>query len=290
MKELRDKVAVVTGAASGIGRALAAAFAAEGMRVVLADVERDALDAAAHEIAATGARTIAVPTDVASGAAVEALAAAAERAFGSVHVVCNNAGVSVAGLSWTHTVADWEWVLGVNLWGVIHGVRAFVPRLLASGAEGHVVNTASMAGLLSGPGMAVYDVSKHGVVTLSETLFHELGMLGAPIGVSVLCPGFVNTNILDSARNRPAALADTAPPVPGREEMQRMARAMLAAGLAPERVAALVVEAVRANRFWVLPHPEWKAFVRQRMEDVLEERPPSRAAAEGLLANPGVSR
>jgi NAD(P)-dependent dehydrogenase (short-subunit alcohol dehydrogenase family) len=286
MKELRGKVAVVTGAASGIGRALAGAFAAEGARVVLADVEAVALDEAAHAIA-RGSETIAVRTDVSKSEDVEALAVAAERAFGAVHVVCNNAGVSVSGLSWTHTIADWQWVLGVNLWGVIHGVRVFVPRLLANGADGHVVNTASMAGLLSAPGMAVYDVTKHGVVTLSESLFHELRMLGASIGVSVLCPGFVDTRIMDSGRNRPAALGDTAPPLPGQEQMQQVARGLLAAGLPPERVAALVVDAIRADRFWVLPHPEWKRFVRTRLEDVLQDRNPSPAAV-AELTNPGM--
>jgi NAD(P)-dependent dehydrogenase (short-subunit alcohol dehydrogenase family) len=289
MQALRDKVAVVTGAASGIGRALATAFAGEGMRVVLADVEAAALDEAAHAIAGGGAQAIAVPTDVSKGEQVDALAVAAERAFGAVHVVCNNAGVSVSGLSWMHTIADWEWVLGVNLWGVIHGVRVFTPRLLAAGAEGHIVNTASMAGLLSAPGMAVYDVSKHGVVTLSESLYHELRMLAAPIGVSVLCPGFVNTRILDSARNRPAMLADTVPAMPGREQLEEVARGLLAAGMPPERVAALVVDAIRTGRFWVLPHPEWKAILRTRIDDVLEDRNPSQTGLEAL-ANPGMPK
>jgi NAD(P)-dependent dehydrogenase (short-subunit alcohol dehydrogenase family) len=289
MQALRDKVAVVTGAASGIGRALATAFAAEGMRVVLADVEAAALDEAAHAIAHGGAQAIAVPTDVSKGEQVDALAVAAERAFGAVHVVCNNAGVSVSGLSWMHTIADWEWVLGVNLWGVIHGVRVFTPRLLAAGAEGHIVNTASMAGLLSAPGMAVYDVSKHGVVTLSESLYHELRMLAAPIGVSVLCPGFVNTRILDSARNRPAMLADTVPAMPGREQLEEVARGLLAAGMPPERVAALVVDALRTGRFWILPHPEWKAILRTRIDDVLEDRNPSQTGLEAL-ANPGMPK
>jgi NAD(P)-dependent dehydrogenase (short-subunit alcohol dehydrogenase family) len=281
MKDLQGKVAVVTGAASGIGRALATAFAGEGMRVVLADVEATALDEAAHTVAAIGPGAIAVRTDVSKGEQVEELAAAAERAYGAVHVVCNNAGVSVSGPSWTHTVADWEWVLGVNLWGVIHGVRVFTPRLLATG-EGHVVNTASIAGLISGPGMGVYSVTKHGVVTLSECLHHELRMLGSEVGVSALCPAWVNTRILDSARNRPAALEATAPVLPGHEQMEELARQLLAGGLPPARVAALVVDAVRTKRFWVLPHPEWKAYVRTRMEDVLEERDPSPSAVEGL--------
>ena len=286
MKELRGKVAVVTGAASGIGRALAGAFADEGARVVVADVEAVALDEAAHAIAGHGAETIAVRTDVSKGDQVEALAVAAERAFGAVHVVCNNAGVSVSGLSWTHTVADWEWVLGVNLWGVIHGVRVFVPRLLANGGDGHVVNTASIAGLLSAPGMSVYDVTKHGVVTLTESLYHELRLLGAKVGVSVLCPAWVNTRIIDSARNRPAGLAGTTAGLPGQEQMEQVARGLLAAGLPPERVATLVVDAVRTERFWVLPHPDWKRFVRIRLEDVLEDRNPSPSAVEELT-NPG---
>jgi NAD(P)-dependent dehydrogenase (short-subunit alcohol dehydrogenase family) len=289
MRALRDKVAVVTGAASGIGRALAAAFAAEGMRVVLADVEAVALEEAAHTIARDGAQTIAVPTDVSKGEQVDALAVAAERAFGAVHVVCNNAGVALSGLSWMHTTADWEWVLGVNLWGVIHGVRVFVPRLLAGGGEGHVVNTASMAGLLSAAGMAIYDVTKHGVVTLSESLYLELQMLAAPIGVSVLCPGFVSTRIMDSARNRPAALADTLPPMPGREQLEEVARGLVTGGTPPEQVAAIVVEAIRGDRFWILPHAQWKPLVRTRLEGVIEERNPSPSGLEAL-ENPGTPK
>ena len=286
MNDLAGRVAVVTGAASGIGRALASAFAGVGMRIVLADVEVAPLEEAAHALVRGGADAIAVPTDVSRGEQVEALAVAAERAFGDLHVVCNNAGVSIAGLSWTHTVADWEWVLGVNLWGVIHGVRTFVPRLLAHGGEAHVVNTASIAGLLSGPGMAVYDVSKHGVVTLSESLYHELRLVEARVGVSVVCPAWVDTRIIDSGRNRPAALAETAPRVPGRDAREDAARAVLAAALPPARVADAVVAAIRANRFWVLPHPDWKRFVRIRLEDVLEDRNPSPEAVEGL-ANAG---
>src|ERR1700687_6002094 len=178
MKEFRGKVAVVTGAASGIGRALAQRFAREGMKVVLADVEPAALEQAAREIDASGATTFAVRTDVSKAADVERLAQATVERFGAVHVVCNNAGVAVSGPTWMNTVADWEWVLGVNLWGVIHGVRVFTPLLLSHGGEGHIVNTASMAGMISGPGTAVYTVSKFGVVALSETLHHELTMLG----------------------------------------------------------------------------------------------------------------
>src|SRR5204863_9581957 len=180
-------------------------------------------------------------------------------------------GVSLAGLSWMHTEADWQWVLGVNRWGVIHGVRTFTPLMLAQGVEGHIVNTASIAGLISGPGMGIYNVSKHGVVTLSETLYHELRMLSAAIGVSVVCPAWVNTRIIDSARNRPATLADTVAPLPDVEGIASTVRALLASALPPERVAALVVDAIRAERFWVLPHPDWKPYVRTRTEDILED-------------------
>ena len=284
VRDLAGKVAVVTGAASGIGRALAGAFAAEGMRIVLADVEPGALDDAAHAVAKTAPAAIAVRTDVSNAADVEALAGAAERAFGGMQVVCNNAGVALSGMSWQHTLADWEWVLGVNLWGVIHGIRTFVPRLLAAKTEAHVVNTGSISGLLSAPGMAVYGASKHGVVTISESLHYELRMLRAPIGVSVLCPGRVATSIMDADRNRPQHLADAAPP--SNAGARDAAKARLAAGMPPDRVAACVVDAIRTNRFWVLSHPEWKEYVRIRLEDVLQDRDPSPEAIEGLV-NPG---
>jgi NAD(P)-dependent dehydrogenase (short-subunit alcohol dehydrogenase family) len=284
MQELEGKVAVVTGAASGIGRALIDRFASAGMKVVLADVEEEALVKAEAEVAATGAETFARVTDVADRASVLALAAAVTDRFGGTHVLCNNAGVALSGLSWQHTLADWEWVLGVNLWGVIHGIRTFVPRLLAAKAEAHVVNTGSIAGLLSGPGMAVYGASKHGVVTISESLFYEMRMLRAPIGVSVLCPAAVATRIMDAARNRPAALTEA---VPVEDATRRdAAKASLAAGMPPDRVAACVVDAIRTNRFWVLSHPEWKQYVRIRLDDVLEDRNPSPEAIEGLV-NPG---
>jgi NAD(P)-dependent dehydrogenase (short-subunit alcohol dehydrogenase family) len=284
MKDFKGKVAVVTGAASGIGRGLAQRFAREGMKVVLADVEPEPLADAAREIGASGAETLAVRTDVSKGADVEHLAKATIDAFGAVHVVCNNAGVALPGLSWTYTVADWEWVLGVNLWGVIHGVRVFTPLLLSHGGEGHIVNTASMAGLMSGPGMASYNISKHGVVTLSETLHHELSMFGSAVRVSVLCPGFVSTRIADARRNRPPELADTAPPLPGSEVMEQFGRQLIASGTPPAAIADIVLEAIRAERFYILPHPEFKAGVRQRMDDILAERSPTPANVEEILA------
>lgn len=263
----------MTGGASGIGRALAERFLDEGMRVVIADVEPAALDAAATALGARG-EVLAVRTDVAQAGDVEALAEQAWSRFGAVHVLCNNAGVSVGGLTWEHTVADWEWVLGVNLWGVIHGIRTFVPRLLAQGGEAHVVNTASVAGLTSNPFMSVYNVTKHGVVTLSETLKRDLAMVGSTIGVSVLCPGFVQTGIADADRNRPAALRNaTVPERPA--EIESMIRGLLAAGLPPARVAEMVADAIRTERFYVLTHPELLPMVRTRMEDILEDRAPS---------------
>jgi len=283
MKEFRGKVAVVTGAASGIGRALAQRFAGEGMKIVLADVESAALDQAAHEIDASGATALAVRTDVSKAAEVERLAQAALDKFGAIHIVCNNAGVVTSAPTWMHTVADWEWVLGVNLWGVIHGVRAFTPILLSQSVEAHIVNTASLAGMICGPGAAPYNVSKFGVVALSETLHHELTMLGAPVRVSVLCPGFVNTNIFDAARNRPVALADTAPKLPGAEEMEQLGRQLLAAGSPPSLVADVVFDAIRNERFYIFPHPEWKQNIRTRMDIILEEGIPTLGNIEDLF-------
>jgi NAD(P)-dependent dehydrogenase (short-subunit alcohol dehydrogenase family) len=284
MKEFRDKVAVITGAASGIGRALAQRFAQEGMKLVLADVEPAALERAAREIEAAGAPALAVRTDVSKAADVERLAQAALEKFGAVHVVCNNAGVALSAPCWMNTVADWQWVLGVNLWGVIHGVRVFTPILLSQGVEGHIVNTASMAGMFSGPGMGAYNVSKFGVVTLSETLHHELTMLAAPVHVSVLCPGFVNTRIMDAGRNRPAELGETAPHMPGAEEMEQMGRQLVAAGSPPSMVADVVFEAIRAERLYVFPHPEWKQYIRTRMEEILEERTPTLATMDEVFS------
>ena len=282
MHDFRGKVAVVTGAGSGIGRALADRFGQEGMKVVLADVEDGALQETAEELRASGVETLAVRTDVAQAADVEALAGQTIDAFGAVHILCNNAGVAVSGPVWKHTIADWEWVLGVNLWGVIHGVRVFTPILLAQGVEAHIVNTASMSGLTCMPDMAVYGVSKHGVVALSESLHHELAALGSPVKVSVLCPGFVSTRIRDSARNRPARLADTASPQAARAEADALTARLLASGLQPEEVADIVLEAIRAERLYVFPAPELKERIRARMDDILADRNPHPSGPQGL--------
>ncbi|MBX3283750.1 MAG: SDR family NAD(P)-dependent oxidoreductase [Acidimicrobiales bacterium] len=272
MDELAGKVAVVTGGASGIGLALVRAFLEEGMRVVAADVEAAALERAVADLP-EGAEVEAVVCDVSDGAQVDALRDRAVERFGTVHVVCNNAGVSAGAPVWEHSVEDWEWVLGVNLWGVIHGIRAFTPLLIEQG-EGHVVNTASMAGLTSMPFSAIYNVSKHGVVTLSETLFADLAMVGASgVGVSVLCPGWVQTRIHEAGRNRPeVAGGDAVDEDPQRAALRagfaEYIAGVIASGLDPADVAALVVDAIRTDRFYVLTHPEWAPMITGRTERI----------------------
>ncbi len=282
MQELRGKVAVVTGAASGIGHAMAERFAAEGMKIVLADVEKRALDKAEADMKAGGATVLPVITDVSRAADVDALARKTIDAFGAVHVLCNNAGVSpVMAATWELTEADWQWVLGVNLWGVIHGIRAFVPIMLKQDSEGHIVNTASAAGLVAGgPWWATYGVSKHGVVNLSESLHRELAAAGSKLKASVLCPAWVKTQLMDSDRNRPDALRNDPGHAPGASApmasmMEQAVRQFVVGGTDPSGIAALVVDAIRREKFFIIPHPEWKEQIRTRMEDILEERNPS---------------
>ena len=280
MKAFQGKVAVVTGAASGIGRALAERCAQEGMKVVLADIEEQALIQASQDLAAQGAQTLAVPTDVSQAGEVETLARKAFETYSAVHLLFNNAGVGGGKSAWESTLADWEWVLGVNLWGVIHGIHFFVPRMLEQRSEGHIVNTASMAGLTYGPGQSIYKVSKHGVVTLSETLYYDLALRGASLKVSVLCPGFVSTNILDSQRNRPASLQNAPdeqppPPHPQAEAVRQRMQQAVREGMPPQHVADIVFGAIREERFYILTHPEWKRAIQVRMEDILQERNPT---------------
>jgi len=275
MKDFKDKVAVITGAASGIGRALADRCVQEGMKAVLADVEAEPLATAEASLKAFGATVLAVQTDVSQVRDVEALAQKTMEAFGAVHVLCNNAGVGTEAAVWESTLAEWEWIVGVNLWGVVHGVRVFVPLMLAQDAECHIVNTASTAGLISGPGLGAYKVTKHGVVTLSETLHHELAERGAKVKVSVLCPGIVNTRIMESARNRPGDLPPTGPRGPASEERWEALRRLVPAGMPAAQVADAVFEALRKDRFYILTHPEGKEAVRTRMEDILQERNPT---------------
>jgi NAD(P)-dependent dehydrogenase (short-subunit alcohol dehydrogenase family) len=275
MLDFKDKVAVVTGAASGIGRALAERCAQEGMKVVLADVELAALTNVEASLKAAGTTVLSVPTDVAQAADVEALAQKTLEAFGAVHLLCNNAGVAgTAAPIWESTIADWQWVLGVNLWGVIHGVRVFVPIMLAQNTECHIVNTASLAGLISSPGLGAYKVTKHGVVSISETLHHEFAERGAKINVSVLCPGVVNTQIMESARNRPGHVPPEGPTDPTSQAGWEFLSQLVPAGMRPAQVADIVFDAIRHERLYILTHPEAKEFVRTRMDDILHERNP----------------
>lgn len=275
MRELENKVAVITGAASGIGFGLAQKAAAEGMKVVAADIEETALAAAAQQLRAMGAEVVAVRTDVAQLAEIEALKVRAYDAFGAVHLVCNNAGVSVGGALWEMTEEDWTWILGVNLMSVIHATRVFVPAMIAGGEDGHIVNTASMAGLLAGPFMGAYNATKHAVVAISETLFHELRVTGSKIGVSVLCPGWVNTKIADAERNRPGHLANTAETArQGGAEVEQMIRNFLATGMQPLEVAEEVFRAIRDRQFWILTHKEWGSLVTNRFEGAAAGRDP----------------
>ena len=271
MKMLEGKVAAVTGAASGLGRAMALAFAGEGMHAALADVDEPGLKSTLNEVQSRGVRAFAMRVDVSRYQEVESFCSKAIAQFGAMHVVCNNAGVSPLGAVWENTLADWQWILGVNLWGVIHGVRAFVPRLLAQG-EGHVVNTASVAGLISPPGMGAYNVTKHAVVALSESLYHDLRLRGSPVGVSVLCPAYVPTGIADSERNRPRELLNPAKSSSKEETMLK--KAVASGKLSADDVARAVVAAVKEERFYVLTHPRIKGAIQARMEDILEERPP----------------
>ncbi len=274
MKDLAGKVAVVTGAASGIGRGTATQFAAEGMKVVLADIQEDMLNAVRAELADNGATVLAVPTDVAKGESMEHLAERALEEFGGIHVVHLNAGVAGGGLSWQLSELDWQWVLGVNLWGVIHGVRAFVPVMLERGDEGHIVITGSMAGLTSLAFLGPYNVSKHGAVTLAETLAKELAMTQSRLGVSVLCPGWVSTGIGESARNRPAELRNERDKGMG-DLGSGAIKEVIEAGMPPSEVAAQVVGAIRDERFYILTHPDWKPMIQTRFDDILQERPPT---------------
>jgi len=276
VKELTGRVAVVTGAASGIGLAMVERFAAEGMKIVMADIEAPALDRAAAVVRSKAPAVLAVRVDVSRAEDVERLADETYRAFGAAHVVCNNAGVAVIGAVHEHSLADWQWVMGVNLWGVIHGVRAFVPRMLAGGDEGHIVNTASMAGLTTAPFMSVYDVTKHGVVALSESMYKEFEATGAPIGVSVVCPGLINTSIMRSSRNRPPELAEEGKAGPMAQAFGQNLADRLTGGYPPSEVAEQVHRAIREKRFYVVPaQPEVRQWAAVRAQDIIELRNPT---------------
>jgi NAD(P)-dependent dehydrogenase (short-subunit alcohol dehydrogenase family) len=277
MEELQGKVAVVTGGASGIGRGLATRFAREGMRVVLADIEQAELDAT---VAALGDEfgadnVLGVLTDVRDDKAVDALAAATFDRFGTAHVVCNNAGVGVGGLAWTIPADRWRWILDVNLLSVAHGIRAFVPRMIEQG-EGHVVNTASAAGLITGPAMAPYYATKHGVVAMSEALHFDLQVTGVSgVGVCVLCPEFVRTRIHESERNRPHDVGEM-PGVPDDGPgLRGLMQGLIESGLDPDEVATTVLEAIRARRFWILTHDTTLPNAQRRWDAIARDGQPT---------------
>jgi NAD(P)-dependent dehydrogenase (short-subunit alcohol dehydrogenase family) len=285
MQDLRGKVAVVTGAASGIGFALSERFLAEGMVVAMADIEPPALHDAAGRLRAMGGEVLEVVTDVADAAQVEQLAERTVERFGGVHVVCNNAGVGVSGSVWETSPQDWQWVLGVNMWGVINGIRTFVPRLLAAG-EGHVVNTASLGGLVPFSASPTYSVSKFGVVALTEILYLQLQAAGAPIGVTMLCPGWVRTRLAEARRNRPGGPGPSADSASVAQRIGRNLNRVLQAGMDPAEVAAMVLDAVRENRFYVLTHDgsEWVDPIRRRMNAIIEGTNPQAPVVPGLDA------
>jgi NAD(P)-dependent dehydrogenase (short-subunit alcohol dehydrogenase family) len=280
MKDFQNKVAVITGGASGFGREFANIGARLGMKLVLADVQQEGLDKARSELEAQGAQVLAMRCDVRRGEEVQALADATMAKFGAVHLVFNNAGVGSGGLVWENTVADWEWVLGVNLWGVIHGVRVFTPLMLEcakkdSSYRGHIVNTASMAGLLNPPTMGVYNVSKHAVVSLSESLYQDLKLVDAPIGASVLCPYFVPTGINQSERNRPDDVKDNVPLTASQRAAQEMSNKAVSSGkVSAVDVADMTFNAIRDDRFYIYSHPQALGNVQKRMEDIVMQRNP----------------
>jgi len=291
MKEFTGKVAVITGGASGIGLGLAEKCIRLGMKIVVADIEDSALSHAQTKLRALGGEVVCVTTDVSKREDVELLARQAFEIFGGVHLLFNNAGVAAGGAPWEATWNDWEWVVGVNLWGVIHGVKAFTPLMLAQNTQCHIINTASAAGLIAGGFSAPYSVTKHAVVALSENLYLALQQRNAAIRVSVLCPGLVQTNITEAERNRPAELQnEPLPPHPEREAGQAALKAMVATGMRPESVADLVFDAIENEKFYILTHPEWMDVVRLRTRCLLRtENPQSPAQVVARIIRPASS-
>lgn len=284
------KVAVITGAGSGFGREFARLGAELGMSLVLADVQADALQAVSDELNARGTRVLARVVDVADATEVDAWAAATFAEFGEVHLLFNNAGVGTAGLIWENSLADWQWTLGVNLWGVIHGMRAFVPRMLesaraSSGYRAHIVNTASMAGLVNPPVSGVYNVSKHAVVSLSETLYHDLGLVTDQVHCSVLCPFYVPTGISQSQRNRPVGVSNAGPSTRSQRVAQAITDKAVSSGkLSAVDVAHMTFKAIREGAFYIASHPQALEGVRQRADDIVALRNPT----DPLAAKPGL--
>jgi NAD(P)-dependent dehydrogenase (short-subunit alcohol dehydrogenase family) len=279
MKECAGRVAVVTGAASGIGRGMAEAFVAAGMKVVLSDVEEPALEETRGALAAAGGDVHAVRTDVSRQEDVDALAQETLRRYGAVHVLCNNAGIgampgdAIGGSSWGSSLADWHWIIGVNLMGVVHGVRAFVPIMIAQDSEAHIVNTASVAGLI--PGGTLYGTTKFAVVGLSENLSLELQRGGFKLRVSVLCPGLVDTRIIHSQRNRPTEFGPPTPQPPATQALLEWFEEQLKKGTSPRAIGEQVLAGIRDERFYILTHPQYNAQIEARVTDMLSGRNPT---------------
>ena len=285
MKDVKDKVAVVTGAASGIGRGMAETFVAAGMKVVLSDIESGALEATTRALRDAGADVHAVHTDVSRAEQVEELAKQTLSKYGAVHVLCNNAGIATGiggGASWKSSLNDWHWIMGVNLMGVVHGIRSFLPLMIEQDTEAHIVNTASLAGLI--PSSALYGTTKFAVVGLSESTYLELQRDGYKPKMSVLCPGFVDTNIVDSERNRPAEYADQTPRQmrPDAEAFRKWFSELLKNSLSPREVGKQVLAAIREERFYILTHPEWQPLIEQRMKDILSGSNPTPRPLPGI--------
>lgn len=277
MMEFKNKVALITGAASGIGAAIAERCAYEGMKVVLADIDKEALINTEKVLKSTGAETLAVVCDVSKESDIKVLSEKAINTFGKVNLLFNNAGVATGTVLWRNTTADWKWVLGVNLWGLINCTKIFVPIMLKQNDECYIVNTASLAGFTSAPGNGVYSVTKHAIVNFSETLYYELKLAKAKIDVSVICPGFVNTQLADAERNRPVELKNTDRSI--KTNMQQMAEEMfhkeIKKGMAPELVVEKVFDAIQKKKFYIITHKESKTLIKQRMEDILNENNPT---------------
>ena len=277
MKEFKNKTAVITGGASGIGRALGELFLAKGMNVVLADIEKDALDTTVAALGAGGGKCIGVVTDVSKAEDVQRLADAAVAEFGAIHIACNNAGVFAGGLLWEQSVADFQWQLDVNVWGVIHGIRTFVPIMAAQDSECHMVNTASMAAVTAMPYSGIYHMTKHAVLAVSESLFHELSFHAPNVKVSVLCPEAINTGIAASERNRPSGYSKAGDIVESdaRALVSQALTDSVAGGIGPEVMAQRVFDAIVAEQFYILSDEAWRASANVRLEDVRLARNPT---------------
>jgi NAD(P)-dependent dehydrogenase (short-subunit alcohol dehydrogenase family) len=275
LKQFENKVAVITGGASGLGLAMARRFGAAGMKIMIADIESDNLSTAVDSLRESNIDANGVLCDVSNAEDVEQLAQETLNTYGAVHVVCNNAGVAPSGLIWEHSTKDWEWAMGPNVWGVIHGIRVFTPILLGQKEEGHIINTASVAGLMSFNGMGLYCMTKHSVVTMSECLHHDLESTCEHVRCSVLCPAYVPTQIAASERNRPNHLKDNRNK--SKDELVReenLRKAVESGKISAEQVAEQVFDAVKDNRFYILTHPKIKPAIGMRYEDIQEERSP----------------